>query len=60
MSEKSIERIYSSLENLLEYFGSKKSEKIDKKTRLMIESGLLKMEGVLRLSEDYKPPRRKT
>lgn len=60
MSKKSIERIYFSLENLLEYFASAKSEKTDKKTISMIESGLVKMEGVLRLSEDYKPPRRKT
>lgn len=55
---KSLENIWTCLENIQEYVVSDKITKADKKVLAMIECDLLGLEGKLRLFTDYKPARR--
>lgn len=55
---KSLENIYESLENLLQYFSSIESADTEHRTVSSIESSLLKIESDLRISSNYKPRKR--
>lgn len=53
---RSLEHIYSMLENLLDHFSSVEAEK-DQKLLSAVEGSLLKLEDHLKLNSNYKPPR---
>lgn len=54
---RSLEHIYSMLENLLTHFSSVNSQK-DQKTLSMVEGSLLKLEDHLKLTSNYKPAKK--
>jgi hypothetical protein len=55
---KTLENIWTCLENIQEYVVSDKISKADRKVLAMIECDLLGLEGKLRLFTNYKPARR--
>lgn len=55
---KVLENIYSSLENIQQYLTSAKAANLDRKVLSMIEGDLVNLEYKLRLSSNYRPPRR--
>lgn len=57
-ANKTLDNIWSSLENLQEFVISSKVAKVDRKILSMIECELLCLEGKLRLFSDYKPAKR--
>jgi hypothetical protein len=55
---KSLENIYDSLENLLQFFSSVEGGNSDSKVLSKTENVLLKLEQELRFSTKYKPKRK--
>lgn len=56
---KSLENVYESLENLLEYFSSSCAKDLDQRTLSHVESVLLKVESELRVECNYKSTRKR-
>lgn len=55
---KCLENIYDSLENLTEFFSSLEGGSSEHKVLAKVESILLNLENELKLTTNYKPPRK--